>query len=66
MRRNRVKCKYDEKIKEAWMIVIKYQRDDLIKRLRNYDKRNHHGKYALLCREAANFIERRCTVQENL
>lgn len=29
----------------------------LLKRLREYDSRNHRGKYALICREAADYIE---------
>lgn len=45
------------KVEEAWKVVIEHRRADLIKRLRAYDNRNHRGKYALLCREAADFLE---------
>lgn len=31
---------------------------DLVSRLRAYDSKNHRGKYAKLCREAADEIER--------
>ncbi len=31
--------------------------EQLIQRLRNYDKHNHRGKYAVLCHDAAEFIE---------
>lgn len=29
----------------------------LIRKLRAYDKHNHRGKYAVLCHEAADFVE---------
>lgn len=32
--------------------------DDLVARLRSYDSKNHRGKYAKLCREAADEVER--------
>ena len=50
-------AKRTNKIEEAWKVVIEHLAADLIKRLRDYDSRNHRGQYALICREAADLIE---------